>query len=822
MTIASLIPSMFLRRLALLMAIASAVMAVLGLQLFRLTVLQGAEFRAQAERKLVNAIWLPTQRGQIKDRHGRILARDKASFDIAFTYDVVVTGLVRHAPERLLSGQVPKISRTWAEKQAIDSARRRADWADLNDRRRIQILVSYLALFESHIDRMWDALAARTGADRVTIDGARNTIRTRIERRVATYVENNTAAEIKKNQAKGRILTDKQERMIQRRFESGGIAEQNQSHVILPRVGSEIGFRFFAMKQEFKALATPDESSARGYGLVEVFPGLDLRYSGERQNPYETMDISIDLSTLPGPLRRSGVQTITVDGVACHILGGLHDTFYSTDVDRRKSRIARDARFEARVVRRIADQPDEDLGQYRLGDRSGFGGIEGAQEHVLRGLRGRRITMIDTQHSDHVYAEPGRDVQLTIDIELQARVQAVMTPEFGLAKVQPWHGTHSDASLHRPKPGEPLFGAAVVLDIDTGEILALVSTPTYSSRDFKLRRAELHKDPLGTPLVNRAIAKPYPPGSIAKALMLVSAITSGNFQIGRSISCTGHLIPTRPDILRCWIFKNFSGRTHDEYLGHEPSATEALMVSCNIFFYTIGQRLGGLGVRDTYRMFGLGRPLNIGLGENTVYRGPIDLRDDTLRSYRIEEAIQMAIGQGPVDWTPLHAADAYATIARGGLRLPPTLIRRPTQDRLPQDLDLSPEAIAETLEGLRLSVNSADGTGHHLTLPDGRREPHFNVRERGVDVWGKTGTADAPPIVIDTDGDEKPDTVLREGDHSWFIVLAAEKGAPPRYAITVVMDYAGSGGRVSGPIANQIVHALCDLGYLKDNTRGAR
>ena len=88
--------------------------------------------------------------------------------------------------------------------------------------------------------------------------------------------------------------------------------------------------------------------------------------------------------------------------------------------------------------------------------------------------------------------------------------------------------------------------------------------------------------------------------------------------------------------------------------------------------------------------------------------------------------------------------------------------------------------------------------------------------DRQVIAWAKTGTADAPDIIVDPDGEEGPlaPVVARTGDHSWFVVLAGPEGGEPRYAIAVMMEYAGSGGRVSGPIANQIVHALKHEGYL--------
>jgi cell division protein FtsI/penicillin-binding protein 2 len=148
-------------------------------------------------------------------------------------------------------------------------------------------------------------------------------------------------------------------------------------------------------------------------------------------------------------------------------------------------------------------------------------------------------------------------------------------------------------------------------------------------------------------------------------------------------------------------------------------------------------------------------------------------------------------------------------------------------------------AVREAMAGLRLAVGDERGTGHHLTIADGVKEPHFNLP--GVTIWGKTGTASAPalyapagvksgdvlyresmdPLVLGIQTDNptlrtpQGRRVLRFGDHSWFVVLVGREGEErPRFAVSVMMEYAGSGGKVSGPIVNQILWALRAEGYL--------
>ena len=182
------------------------------------------------------------------------------------------------------------------------------------------------------------------------------------------------------------------------------------------------------------------------------------------------------------------------------------------------------------------------------------------------------------------------------------------------------------------------------------------------------------------------------------------------------------------------------------------------------------------------------------------------------------EAIMLGIGQGRFTWTPLHAANAFAILARHGRRLPPTLIRGAGASPPGPDRTLDPKAVDAAIAGLEASVTKNHGTGSRLRYGPGDYEPIFDVDP--VRIWGKTGTAQAPPMRIDLDGDG----VLGDQDrieglhHAWFVGYAGEQ--EPEYAFAVVVEHGGSGGRVAGPIANQVIHALMETGYLPEATRG--
>ncbi|MHC4993274.1 MAG: penicillin-binding transpeptidase domain-containing protein, partial [Planctomycetota bacterium] len=185
--------------------------------------------------------------------------------------------------------------------------------------------------------------------------------------------------------------------------------------------------------------------------------------------------------------------------------------------------------------------------------------------------------------------------------------------------------------------------------------------------------------------------------------------------------------------------------------------------------------------------------------------------------------IFLGIGQGDaILWTPLQAANAYAILARRGRVEPPSLLGDRSLRPDPSSADAPPigEPVQQTiLSGLRQSV-SEGGTGYHIVYEDQSEDLIFSAP--GVTVWGKTGTAQAPAILIDADGDgeitdeEKKSHAYVDVDHAWFVGLVGPTGerADPRYAIAVIVEYGGSGGRVAGPIADQIIRLLQQRDYL--------
>lgn len=784
------IPSMFHRRIALLAFLGALALSILFTRTAKLTVAQGEDLRAEAELHLVSSQWVPCARGSILDRKGRVLAQDKPSYSVCVPYSV------------LTGDWVLEMSRRGAQRAAGHR------WLDLSGEERAQRINDRIPLYRIHLDRGWDELAKRVGMTRAQLDARRDEIIAKIEGKQRSVAEWRKYVEEYLRKERGEEVTEAERKKIEKKADAP-IAEQRSRQVLIPRVGDDVGFACMLLASEDAEVVVPEGEEGEGDRVerLDRLPGLTVIDTGDREYPFEAAIVEVDQGYLPGPLRAEGLASIPVEGLACHILGRVRDTVQRGDAETRERFLDANPAESARAHAKLATGAIVDRGAYREEDRVGESGIERSQEPWLRGLRG----IVQTRRGPDggqstISPERGRDVTLTLDIMLQARVQAAMSPQLGLAVVQPWQGQES-ATQHL---GETLHGAAVVLDVEREEILAMVSVPTFTRRQLKEHPETVFGNTpelrISTPYLNRAVAKAYPPGSIVKPLVYTIANKRGLIAHGQTIACTGHLYPEKPNAFRCWVYKRFQ-TTHTAQLGHDPNAVEAIMGSCNIFFFTLGRRLGPKGIEEAYRSYGVGERFQLGIGYE--FPGLLGRTVGGVTELGVGDATQMGIGQGPVAWSPLHAAHAYATLARGGIVFRPTLIQGDS-GREVRDLQLDSGAVADAIEGLYRALNDEMGTGHYLTI-DGRKEPIFNAP--GIKVWGKTGTAAASPVLGDPDGEGGGGRqIIESGDHSWFVVMVGRE--KPQYVIAVVTDFGGSGGKVSGPIANQIIHALLAEGYL--------
>ncbi|UCD76299.1 MAG: hypothetical protein JSV91_05120 [Phycisphaerales bacterium] len=767
-----LIPSMFHRRLILILAVVSCVFLLMGLQLARLAVLEGERRLEEAESRLRRRSFLPTYRGRILDRTGRVLAQDRASYDVAVQYSVI-TG-------------------AWEERQAQREARRQigsSQWRQMSPEAREAAIEDRLPHWRGETRRLWQVICELGDLDQETLDRRLDLIREQVQR---------TRAGVRYWQRERAIAKFGED--AEEGFTPQPIREERQPHVVLPRVSNEVAFAFQALAHDLEGMFVVQDSRRREY-------------------PWNSVEVVLDRSSLPEPIRRHENMVVRVDGVADHILGSVRDEVWAEDIQRRPFWLETDD----------SEPTEVDLGGYLVGDRVGSRGLEMVFEDHLRGLRGVIRERMDTDEKQRIDPTPGEDLHTTLDIRLQARVQAILSPQFGLTRVQQWHaGWQQDGS---PRPtqlnlGTPMNSAAVVLEVDSGEILAAVSMPTLAEGatldPIRQQASQVH--------ANRPFEAVYPPGSIIKPFVLSAAVGEGVHHLRTPITCTGHYFPEIEDRARCWIYREQYG-----FLTHGSlEVEEAIARSCNMYFYTLADRLGMAALTKWYRGFGLGGHLDAGLlyelsrpdgslvlaGESGGDMPTFEAMAEMSASGQLRfSSIIMGIGQGPVTWTPLQAANAYATLARGGVIRDATVLLddpRGVREKRCDDLDLDPALVAAALEGLRRSVEETYGTGHHIRYADRHTEPILNVE--GVTVWAKTGTAQAPLLrITDTNGDGRinsDDDGVAGLDHAWFVGLAGPEGGWPHFAISVVVEYGGSGGRVAGPIANQIIRALRAEGYL--------
>lgn len=483
---------------------------------------------------------------------------------------------------------------------------------------------------------------------------------------------------------------------------------------------------------------------------------------------------------------------------------------------------------------RLADDPfgADELRRLRPGDRCGVSGVELLAETILRGARGRVVEDVDGQALERVDPVPGRDVYLTIDRELQSEALALLQEAVEALET-------------------PSGGAIVVIDVETRDVLAAVSYPIYSHENFGVEYASLRSDARREPLRFRAIQNRYPPGSTCKAITLVGGLAENVLSPTERIHCTGHLLPNQPNMFRCWIYNQYR-TTHDARDPAGQDAELAIKNSCNIYFFRVGDRLGPARLCDWFDRFGIGRPAGTGLIEEAIGVNPTAA---WLARYRTSaprpqpaDAWNWSIGQGEVTATPLQIANIGATIA-SGYWAPARLVRdaqgRPLGPDYPPGDRLPESALRPLRAGMWRVVNEAHGTAttarldradyvlcgktgsaqaqphtvnwtYHLEFADGRR----TTVVAATDADALAGFAAPRPRIVGRFAAERYPALLPDEplpSHAWFLgfTQAADtpRGRPPQgksYAICVLVEFGGSGGRVAAPVAKRVAEWLVD------------
>jgi penicillin-binding protein 2 len=769
---------MFQRRLMMLAVAMGVVLVVLALASARLTL--GTTHRerlARADDALERERLIPTRRGRVLDRHGRVLAEDTPGWAVSVDYAVI-------------SGDWPY---AMALREAQDRDRRR--WAELDRFEREAAVGELQGKYDMQVDQLWQTLAEVGGVDRAVLD-----------ERLASVVERVTEIATSHADRRRARLAELSEAPVSWSDAVQPVMEETWSHEVIEGLDEEqraVVQAFLAEAERHAIESAAGESVAGAASPLAVWGEVSLTRPSVRVRPFETLTVRMDRSGWPSEVRTEQPADVMVEGVGVHWVGTMRSVWAEDIEGRPLRRRSSDGRWTT------------DYGGYRTGDTIGAFGVERSAEDRLRGTRGKERVRLDT--GERVVEPPpvaGRDVTLSLDIQLQAHMRAMLTggrradaagsgdDEWvaGLMRVQGWHRPWSSDEERQAAVGEPLNGCVVVMDVASGDLLAAVSVPGMPMRLIREAPRLVFDNHLDAPYRNRAIRQAYEPGSTIKPLVAAAALADGRVGPYEKLDLSrGYLWEGKPTKYRDWIFK----RTMTTFGSQDVEFS--LGRSSNVFFGVLAQRMGRDRLIAWYRAFGLGAPTGVAMqGERA---GALFAPDGGWE--------YLAIGESGVEWTPVQAAAAYAALARGGTYVAPRIMQHLTPVE-PHDLGLTATAVERTLAGMRMSANDDLGTTHHLSLLN--REPIFDVE--GVEVLAKSGTAEAAPLreVLEYDADGFPvrwGNAVREGDHAWVIAMARPTGAErPTHVVAVVVEYAGSGGQVAGPIANQAIALLKQEGYL--------
>jgi len=404
-----------------------------------------------------------------------------------------------------------------------------------------------------------------------------------------------------------------------------------------------------------------------------------------------------------------------------------------------------------------------EFAKYNPGDVVGKFGIERQYNETLMGVDGQRQVVVDNKGQVRREmginpARPGKDLQLTIDLDLQAAAELSM---------------------------EGKNGAVVALDPRSGEVLAMVSRPAFDPNKFAVRIKnkdwrEIADNP-DKPMMNRAIQDAQAPGSTFKPIMAIAALETGKIDDSYTVHCPGGA--------------SFYGRY---YRCHEKSGHgtvqlhKGIVMSCDVYFYTVGNKMGIDPIAFYGDLVGYGHPTGIDLPHELT--GVMPSQQWKQRNYHQPwysgETISVSIGQGALTVTPIEMARAIGGLAMGGVWHRPHLTKAGSRNEKPSEWNLNAQNLKDVIDGMYGVVNEGGGTGVRARLPN-------------VEVCGKTGTAQvASAEFVKSRG---PDKNLK--DNAWFVGFAPR--AAPEIVVVALFEH-GAESKFAVPIVRDVLKVYFD------------
>ncbi|HUO77607.1 MAG TPA: penicillin-binding protein 2 [Thermodesulfovibrionales bacterium] len=385
-------------------------------------------------------------------------------------------------------------------------------------------------------------------------------------------------------------------------------------------------------------------------------------------------------------------------------------------------------------------------------------GVEKLYDRQLRGTSGERIIEMDALGRElRLIKEKspvrGDDVKLAMDIKLQKEAEE----SFG-----------------------EKTGALVAMKPDTGEILAMVSKPSFDpnlfARGIKYRQWEELNQNKKLPLLNRSLQSQYPPGSTFKIITAIAAIEEGAIDVNTKVTCTGEIVYGK------WHFGCWQKHGHGTLSLHR-----ALVESCDVYFYDLGKRLGIDKIASYARMFGLGKETGLRIAKERSGMVPDTKwkQEKRKQPWYLGETFNASIGQGYVATTPFQMAQMMSIVANGGYIYSPSLLMADNKPAPLTKLNIRQETFDEVKKALSGVVNENGGTG-------------WAAKSSMVNICGKTGTAQV--VGMKRDSKYLPEMFR---DHAWFVAFAPYEA--PEIALSVMMEHGGHGGAAAAPIAKRAI-----------------
>jgi penicillin-binding protein 2 len=387
-------------------------------------------------------------------------------------------------------------------------------------------------------------------------------------------------------------------------------------------------------------------------------------------------------------------------------------------------------------------------------------GIERLYDRQLRGTPGERIIEVDALGRElrllrEKSAVGGEDLRLAMDIHLQKEAEQ----SFG-----------------------EKTGALVAIKPDSGEILALVSRPSFDpnlfARGIKYKQWEDLNQNRKLPLLNRALQSQYPPGSTFKVVTAIAAMEEGAINTDTKVTCNGGIAYGR------WHFGCWRKTGHGTLSLHR-----ALVESCDVYFYEAGKKLGIDKIASYARELGLGRETGLemvrerhGLIPDTKWK-----EEKRKQPWYLGETFNAAIGQGYVAVTPFQMAQLMSIVGNGGYIYRPSLLMLGNKPEPVEKVKIKQETLDTVKKALFGVVNENGGTG-------------WSAKSPMVNICGKTGTAQ----VVGLRKESKYLTEMQR-DHAWFVAFAPCEA--PEVALSVMVEHGGHGGAAAAPIAKRAIEA---------------